>query len=237
MTNTSELYKSAITLLIESDKKRDQIIVFYSGFITLFLQFILPIYKDNPILFLIINFVLIIFSGVIGLVIITLRKWHNIYNATAYILRNQTIVICNKSNEIIDKYWDSYVQFYKNNSKGFPFSTENLVFLAYIILSSIPIITFIVKLWSQVVENPLFFNFINGKFMGLFDVDFLLYYNYGTLSLLLFSLISAYSLIMLIIYNKIAKKSLMKYPPKNSRKEQIYKCNSWLLENISNKFE
>ena len=165
-----EIYKSTITLLVEADKKRDQILLFYATTIGLFLEFILPIYEKNPYLFFIINLVVIIASVIIGLTIISLRKWHTIYVATASVLQNLMINKRDKGLEKVKVYWNEYVKDYNqklnftttkneeatNKNTGTRFSTENLVFVVYLVISTIPILTmhyFSIKYFSGLITN------------------------------------------------------------------------------------
>lgn len=154
------ILQNTIKLLIENDKKRDQALIFYTGLVALFLEFILPSLNSIPSLFIIINLLVIIFGVFIGFAIITSRKWHSTYVATAYVLKNLIIKNENPKNNI-NKNWNKYVDFEKESHIKWFNSTEVLLFIAYLVISLIPIATFIFGIFNIlnnfIVRTPLLF--------------------------------------------------------------------------------
>ena len=169
MENINDLYNSTIQLLKEADKKRDQILVFYTTLIALFLEFILPLVDDKPLLFFIINFIVILFSWFIGLTLISLRRWHNIYVSTGFVFRTLMINHLHPTNALVREYWDTHNKRNEEIKKGKDSwfrRTENLIISAFITISVIPICTLVYG--------------IAKKITNLFTINFLMYRWYHT---------------------------------------------------------
>lgn len=138
--NLNEIYQGVLVLLIETDKKRDQILLFYSALVAALITFLSSnAGKEDPFTSLALSILFVVFSIVLGVVIIIYRKWHSYYVKSMIVLSNIYVNHLDPNPEIIQEIWAKNT-FIPQNKPFIYRGAEWWIFNAYLIISFIPLV-------------------------------------------------------------------------------------------------
>lgn len=190
--NLKEIYQGVLVLLIETDKKRDQILLFYAALVAALITFLSSdSSNDSSLTTLALCALFVIFSVVLGVVIIIFRKWHSFYVKSMIVLSNLMVNQLEPDPDIIQEIWKKNT-YYPEKRPFIHRGAEWWTFNAYLIISIIPL----------VLTTDLFLTYVNIIFSESHLIE---PFSLGWVTGFAIVVVSGYISLMHLLYKKYAE--------------------------------